>query len=196
MARSNTIDPNLRDPKNDEIMFAFQRELMNNVSFNVDWIQRWFNDATVNQNCYGLPCNTVATTAYAASPFLDPGPDNVRSTADDRNLTFYNVNAAYLGKDAFLHTNCGNNVSVSCTQRYKALEISLGKRMSNRWQMQGSYVWSRLDGDRVLDFTDPNNLVDTVGRPAAARTISRTPSSCSGATRRRGASTSARTTRR
>ena len=34
--RSNTIDPNLRDPKNDEIMFAYQRELMSNVSFNVE----------------------------------------------------------------------------------------------------------------------------------------------------------------
>jgi hypothetical protein len=43
--------------------------------------------------------------------------------------------------------------------------------MSNRWQMQGSYVWSRLDGDQpgiqagstttanVLDFTNPNNLL-------------------------------------
>jgi len=154
VTRSNTMDPNLKDPKNDEIMFAFQRELANNWSLNVDWLQRWFNDATVNQNV-GIP-----TSAYAPGTFFDPGPDNVRSTADDRNLTFYNVVPAYLGKDAFVHTNCGNNVSVSCTQRYKALEISIGKRMSNRWQMQGSYVWSRLDGDRVLDFTDPNNLTD------------------------------------
>src|SRR5207247_6508199 len=34
--RSNAIDPNLKDPKNDEIMFAFQRELAANWSFNVD----------------------------------------------------------------------------------------------------------------------------------------------------------------
>ncbi|MBI3401957.1 MAG: TonB-dependent receptor [Acidobacteria bacterium] len=152
--KSNAMDPNLRDPRNDEVMFAYQREVIDNVSFSVDWIQRWFNDATVNQNI-GIPAS-----AYVRATFLDPGPDNVRSTADDRNLTFYNVNAASLGKDAFLHTNCGNNVSVSCTQRYKAIEISLGKRMSNHWQMQGSYVWSKLDGDRVLDFTDPNNLTE------------------------------------
>jgi hypothetical protein len=31
--------------------------------------------------------------------------------------------------------------------------------MSNHWQMMGSYVWSRLDGDRVLDPTDPNDLL-------------------------------------
>ena len=63
--RSNSIDPNLKDPKNDEIMFAFQRELAANWSLNVDWIQRWFRDMTTDQNCYGLPCNTVSSTVYS-----------------------------------------------------------------------------------------------------------------------------------
>jgi len=167
--KSNTIDPNLKDPKNDEIMFAFQRELASNWSLSVDWIQRWFKDQTINQDCYGLPCDTVATTAYAPTRVVtDFGPDNIRGTADDRQLTFNDVLPAYLGKDTFLHTNCGNNVTVSCTQRYKAFEISVGKRMSNRWQMQGSYVWSKLDGDIWLDYTNPNNLIDFVGKGATA----------------------------
>jgi hypothetical protein len=144
---SNEIDPDLRDPKNDEIMFAYQREVMNNVSFNADWIQRWFNDQTVDVNV-GIP-----TSAYAPFSVTDFGPDNLRNTADDRALTFYNVVPSALGNDAFFHTNC------DCTQRYKALELSLAKRMSNRWQLMGSYVWSRLDGDRILDRTDPNNLL-------------------------------------
>ena len=167
--KSNTIDPNLKDPKNDEIMFAFQREIANNWSLSVDWIQRWFKDQTVNQDCYGLPCDTVAATAYAPTRVVtDPGPDNVRGTGDDRQLTFYDVLPAYLGKDTFFHTNCGNNSPVSCTQRYKAFEITLGKRMSNRWQVQGSYVWSRLDGDILADFTNPNNQLDFVRQGSAA----------------------------
>ena len=167
--KSNSIDPNLKDPKNDEIMFAYQRELASNVSLSVDWIQRWFKDATIDQDCYGLPCNTTATTAYAANKTVtDFGPDNLTGTADDTQKVFYNVLPAYLGKDTFFHTNCGNNVSVSCTQRYKALEIAVGKRMSNHWQMQGSYVWSRLDGDQVLDFTNPNNLLSFVGEGRGA----------------------------
>ncbi len=161
--KSNSIDPNLKDPKNDEIMFAYQREVASNVSFNVDYIQRWFNDYTVNEDCYGLPCSQTATTAYAANKtVVDPGPDNIVGTGDDTTKTFYNVLPAYQGKDTFVHTNCGNNVSVSCTQRYKAVELSVGKRMSNHWQMQGSYVWSRLDGDQVLDYTNPNNLLSFV----------------------------------
>jgi hypothetical protein len=146
-------------------MFAYQREVMNNVSFNVDWIQRWFNDQTTDQNCFGLPCNTAATTAYTPTRVVnDFGPDNLVNTGDERALTFYDVAAAYRGRDTFLHTNCGNNVSVECTQKYRALEMSLGKRMSNRWQMQGSYVWSRLDGDIVLDYTNPNSLIPFVGQ--------------------------------
>jgi hypothetical protein len=165
--KSNTIDPNLRDPKNDEIMVAFQREVANNWSLGVDWIQRWFKDQTIDQDCFGLPCNTVASTAYAPTRVVpDFGPDNIRGTADDRTLTFYDVKPEYLGKDTFFHTNCGNNSPVSCTQRYKAFEINLNKRMSNRWQMQTSYVWSRLDGDILLDFTNPNNLIDFVGQGA------------------------------
>ncbi|HEX3701864.1 MAG TPA: hypothetical protein VHU82_00945, partial [Vicinamibacterales bacterium] len=155
--KSNTIDPNLKDPKNDEIMFSFQREVANNVSFSADWIQRWFKDKTVDENI-GIP-----TSAYTPAAFTDFGPDNIKGTADDRQVTFYNVSQAYLGKDAFLHTNCGNNSNgVSCTQVYKALELSVTKRMSNKWQMQGSYVWSKMFGDRVLDYTNPNDLVDSM----------------------------------
>lgn len=175
--RSNTMDPNLKDPKNDEIMFAVQRELAANWSVNVDWIQRWFTDMTTDQNCYGLPCNQVLTTAYTSTPtrnVIDSGPDNIRGTADDRNLSFYDVKPEYLGKDTFLHTNCGNNVTVDCEIRYRALELSVGKRMSNKWQMQGSYVWSRLEGSQLgintistgrqaYDFTNPNNLIASVG---------------------------------
>ena len=176
--RSNTIDPNLKDPKNDEIMFAFQRELAANWSLNVDWIQRWFSNMTADQNCYGLPCNTVASTAYAPTRVVvDPGPDQIRSSGDERTLTFYDVRPEFLGKDTFFHTNCGNNVSIDCVQRYRALELSVVKRMSDRWQMQTSYVFSRLDGvqngistssgtircDACLDFTNPNNALDFVG---------------------------------
>jgi hypothetical protein len=109
----------------------------------------------------------VATTAYARTRNVtDFGPDNLVGTGDDRSLSFYDVLPAYVGKDTFFHTNCGNNVSVSCTQRYKTIELSLGKRMSHRWQMQSSYAWSRLDGDILLDYTNPNNLIDFVGQGA------------------------------
>jgi hypothetical protein len=40
--------------------------------------------------------------------------------------------------------------------------------MSNRWQMQASYVWSKMDGDNALDYTDPNNQLAFVRLGATA----------------------------
>jgi carboxypeptidase family protein len=169
VARSNTIDPKLKDPKNDEIMFAYQRELASNISLSVDWIQRWFRDQTVDQDCYGLPCDQAAATAWVQNKVVtDFGPDNLTGTADDRSMTVYQVAPAYLGKDTFFHTNCGNNSPIDCVQRYKAFEVSFNKRMSNHWQMQTSYVWSRMNGDIALDYTNPNNQLDFVHLGATA----------------------------
>ena len=100
VAKQNTIDPNLKDPSNDEIMFAFQRELAANWSLNVDWLQRWFKNQTVNQDCYVLPCNLTASTAWVQNKVVtDFGPDNLLGTADDRQLALFQVAPQYIGKD-------------------------------------------------------------------------------------------------
>ncbi len=153
---ANSIDPNLKDPRNDEIMFAFQRELMNNVSFTADWIQRWFNDQTVNLEV-GIPVN-----GYTPVTVTDPGPDNFVGTGDDRPITMYSVLPQFKGQNASFHTNFPG------TQKYRAVELSVSKRMSNRWQMQGSYVWSRLEGDIVVDVNNPNQAIpsNALGRGA------------------------------
>ena len=169
--KSNSIDPNLRDPKNDEIMFAYQREVMSNLSFNAQYIQRWFADTTVDENV-GIPAS-----AYTPHVFADAGPDNIVGTGDDRTITGYDVSAAYLGKDVFFHTN-------SPYKQYdKGLELTVNKRMSNRWQMMGSYVWSRLDGAMVSSSvaarrrSEQPELAHQHASRAAAPTTSRTPSS-------------------
>ena len=152
----NSIDPKLKDPKTDEITFAYQRELANNLGLSVSWIQRWFNDVTVDEEV-GIP-----VTAYTPHTFTDPGPDNVVNTADDRPITLYDVLPAYRGKNVSFHTNFPG------TQRYKGLEITINKRLSRRWQLMGSYVWSRLDGDLVVDPNNPNQTIasNATGRGA------------------------------
>ena len=146
----------------------------------------------------------VATTAYSATASsTDPGPDHIRGTGDDRITHLLRrrcprTSARTRSSTPTAATTC-RSTARSGTRRSR---LSISKRMSNRWQMQGSYVWSRLDGanwahderhrPRGYDYTNPNNRSTSSGR-AAARTTSRTPSSCSAATRRRGASTSART---
>ncbi len=145
--RSNKIDPNLKEPNADEMTFAYSRELANNLGLNVSWIQRWYHDRTVDENV-GIPA-----TGYSPRTFTDPGADNLVGTSDDRPITVYEVLPEYRGQDAFFHTNFPG------TQRYRGFEITLSKRMSRRWQLLGSYVWSRLDGDTVQDHNDPNTQI-------------------------------------
>src|SRR5207248_5054750 len=75
----------------------------------------------------------------------------------DRAITLYDVLPQYRGQNISFHTNSPG------TTRYKALELSVSKRMSNRWQMLGSYVWSQLDGDlsTLVDINNPNQTIPT-----------------------------------
>ncbi len=155
--RLNRIDPDLKDPKTDEITFGFQRELARNIGFSAQWIQRWFNDTTVDLEV-GIPVD-----GYSPRTFNDPGPDNLVNTQDDRPITMFDVLPQFRGQNVSFHTNS------SGTQRYKGLELAVTKRMSNRWQLMGSYVWSRLDGDLpAIDRNNPNQTIPThaVGRGA------------------------------
>ena len=153
--KNNSVDENLKDPKTHEIMAEYQRELAPNVGLSVSYFQRWFTDNWADVNV-GIP-----TTAYVPRTVVDPGADNFITTADDRTISMYDVSAAYVGKDAF------KRQTVPGTTNYKSVEVSMTRRMTNNWQLQGSYVWSRLDGAywigtrQLNDPTNPNEMIDT-----------------------------------
>jgi hypothetical protein len=74
----------------------------------------------------------------------------------------YNVQPAFVGKDAFRRT------TTTGTMQYKALELTVSKRMSNKWQLIGSYTFSRNDGvilagnrKTMADPNDPNLSLDS-----------------------------------
>lgn len=153
---ANSIDPNFRDPKTHEFTLGYERELTANLGFNLSWVERWYVDNYADVNA------GISTSAYVARNVTDPGPDNFLGTSDDRPFTMYDVAAAFVGKDAFVRQ------TVDGTARYKGLEMSMTKRISNHWQMMGSYVWSRADGAvlfgdgrQVPDPTNPNQAMDS-----------------------------------
>ena len=158
---SNAVDPDLKNPLNTEYTVGVEREVARGLGVSVLWLERRFtgNYADVN---VGIP-----SSAYIPRTFNDPGPDNIVSTADDRPITLYDVAPAFIGKDAFMRKN------VEGTGRYRSLEFMANKRLSNNWQLSGSYVWSRAYGvlmgvagatvdDRlVYDPTNPNLALNT-----------------------------------
>ncbi|MBI2833636.1 MAG: TonB-dependent receptor, partial [Acidobacteria bacterium] len=162
--RQNSIDPDLKQPRTDEITLGYERELVPNVGLTLSWIQRWYNDNWADVNV-GIPLQ-----GYTPVTAPDPGPDNIVGTADDSTITMFNVTPEFRGKDAF------RRQTVPGTSTYKGLEISLNKRMSNNWALMSSYVWSRHDGpvwatQEVLSGVrslpnpnDPNQQINQRGR--------------------------------
>jgi hypothetical protein len=136
---------------------------------------------TTDQNCYGLPCNTVATTVYSPSRIVtDPGLDQIRGTGDDRSLTFFDVlpGRTLARTRSCTPTAATTSRSTACraTRRSNSRSAS-GCRTAGR--CRGSYVWSRLDGSQLglttngtgrvnYDYTNPNNLIDFVGQGRGA----------------------------
>src|SRR5439155_12360575 len=73
----NTVDPNLKRPKTDEITFGFDQELAHETLFSVNFIWRKDTDLQDDINV-GVPFS-----AYTPVVVTDPGPDGVLGTADD-----------------------------------------------------------------------------------------------------------------
>jgi hypothetical protein len=84
-----------------------------------------------------------AFDAYSVEfPFVDIGPDGVRSTSDDRTLTLLGLPTALQNQfpvDEVVMNLPGH------LGRYKTVEASLNKRYGNRWSasLGGSYTWQR-----------------------------------------------------
>lgn len=155
--RLNSIDSGFKAPKTDEITAAYQRELRDNLGLSVSWVQRWFTDNFADVNV-GIP-----PEAYAPVTLNDSGPDNLANTSDDRPITMYNVLPAFLGRDAF------RRQTMPGTMTYRGLEFALTKRLSNRWQLAGSYVWSRSEGV-ILVYSSANGASRNMADPTNPNT--------------------------
>jgi hypothetical protein len=99
--------------------------------------------------------------------FDDPGWDGVWGTSDDQKLTAYGLRA-----DRPVPTWVGSNPP-EAERKYWALALTFDKRMSNKWQLKASILYSSFQGNveatsdptegKSAIFNDPNTLVNSYG---------------------------------
>jgi hypothetical protein len=143
-----SIDPNFSRPYTDEYSFGVDRELM--ASFKLSAVYSYRRDE--NTQASMNPANPYATTRTST---VDPGIDGVVGTADDGTYSFFErISAA----NATVITN-----DPDVLQSYKGLEITLTKRLSNRWQMLAGYTLSKNRIDNVSVDVSPNFLINANG---------------------------------
>jgi hypothetical protein len=145
---ATSIDPNFSRPYTNEYSFGVDHELMANtkVSAVVTYRQE------KNLQAYYNPDNAYASTLTSA---VDPGADGVVGTADDSTYGYYARTSA---AGRVIVTNDTNYL-----QTYKGLELTMNKRMSDRWQMLVGYTLAKTEINNITlaqTATNPSpNLV-------------------------------------
>ena len=145
---ATSIDPSFSRPYTDEFSAGIDRELMPNTKFSAVFTYRREQNLQASLN----PDNPYASTLTTVT---DPGPDGVVGTGDDGKYGYY---ARTSTANKTVITNDPNIV-----QSYKGLEITVNKRLSNRWQMLAGYTLSKTRIDNYSVDTSPNFLINGNG---------------------------------
>jgi hypothetical protein len=158
------VDRALQTPFSDELTLGFEREIAPEVTLAVTYVNRRFRqqlqDVDVNHNLRfdagGTPLDQFGQLIINAT------------TGSLETATF--MPAADGRPDLYVHNVFFNQVlriGNFNEARYKALQVSLTRRLARRWQMQGSYTYSRAVGS-AEDFqsrlgNDPSTIESEFG---------------------------------
>jgi len=153
------VDRGLRTPFSDEFTVGFQREIAPELALSVSYISRRFRDQLqdidVNHTLRLNPANGRPLDLFGQVQVL---PDGTRIPVPDGRPDLYLVNPFF---------NQVLRIGNFNAARYSAIETQLTRRLSRRWQMQGSYTYSRAVGS-AEDFqsrlgNDPSTIESEFG---------------------------------
>jgi hypothetical protein len=161
----------LKAPYMDEILAGVEHELIKDfrLGFQLVWKQNKniVEDIDLNN---GYDINKKLATGesvWVPFSFTDPGWDGVWGTGDDQQLTVYGLNSK-----APVPTWFGANPP-EAKRKYWGVIMTFDKRMSNKWQLKGSIVYSSFKGNAAATYSEtegesgmfdnPNTLVNGYG---------------------------------
>ncbi|HET8945535.1 MAG TPA: hypothetical protein VFQ07_01015, partial [Candidatus Polarisedimenticolia bacterium] len=139
------VDRDLATPYSDEWTLGIERELAPEVALAVRFIRRDFRDQLQDVDInHQVVVNPATGEPYDLFGIYYEVPARPPATGSSR------VQALDGRPDLFIENPFFNQVlrvQNSNTARYSALEVELRRRMARRWEMQGSYVYSRAQGN-------------------------------------------------
>ena len=171
-----TVDSGFKNPYTDQFIFGYEQELASNFGLQLNYVYKRGED-------YG-GWNDIGGT-YVPSTYVD----SIGADASGQTYTLFRLTSPASSR-LFQLTNPDRLFS-----RYKGFAIQAQKRMSDRWQLTGSVVFSKSEGrlgsstlsptggqtgtpqvvNNALQFgMDPNHYVNTEGlligdRPVVAK---------------------------
>jgi hypothetical protein len=136
LAGNIQLDPDITQPYSHDVTVYLERQIASTIGARVGFVYKTEDDLITQYNP-GRPISAY-TVQYNV---VDAGPDGRTGTSDDATIRLLGVpslNAATL----FPTTNVTMNTPRF--SRYKTVEASVNKRLSNRWSVQagGSHTWA------------------------------------------------------
>jgi len=153
------VDRGLRTPFSDELTLGFEREIAPEVALSVSYISRTYRDQLqdVDTN-HALRINDETGEPFDLFGKMIVLPGGSRQPVPDGRPDLFLMNPFFNEVLRIGNTN---------EARYRAIEVALKKRLSRRWEMQGSYAYSRAVG-AAEDFqsrlgNDPSTVESEFG---------------------------------
>jgi outer membrane receptor protein involved in Fe transport len=139
--QNRTLDDDIKHPRMQQAIFGLERQLLPGLSVGVTGIWR------KNENFID---DVLTNGEFVPTTVTDPGPDAEFGTGDEtsNSVTAYR-RLSDPTEHQFLITN-----PPGAERKYRGVELSATKRMSSRWQLQGSWVISKTEGN----YNNTNNF--------------------------------------
>jgi len=151
---ANTLDPDLKAPKTSSFVAGVEREIRANLAVNVNYSYTRTTDLFGNFTGRITPRVGVTLADYApGSGFSGTLPDGT-----PYNVATFIPNAAKVtaGGNGFATTNIPDYAT-----DYHGLELSLVKRLSNKWMARAAFSWNNAREH----FASAAGIYDTNGNP-------------------------------
>jgi len=135
LAGTVSIDPDLKQPYSHEASVFIEREIAAQLGGRVGFVYKT-NDDLWEQDTFTSRPHSLYTQSFN---FTDVGPDGVAGGGDDRVVPILGIPNAV----AAANPSATRVVNVDAPARFKTVEASIVKRLSNRWSANigGSYTW-------------------------------------------------------
>jgi hypothetical protein len=156
---ANVLDPNLKAPKTTSMVAGLEHELRPNLAVMVNYSYTRTTDLFGNFTGRITPRVGVASTDYApgsgfSGTLLDGTPYNIPTFIP-------NATAVAAGGNGFVTTNIPGY-----STDYSGLELSVMKRLSNRWMSRIGFSWNNAREH----FDSTAGIYDTNGNPTPTLT--------------------------
>jgi hypothetical protein len=174
----NYFVSNLKCPYTDELTVGIDQQLLKDFRLGVQFLYKVNKNIVEDTDMYnGYDPTLTDDTGLVWLPFdaTDPGWDGIFGTNDDQVITVYGLRA-----DRPVPTFHGTNPP-EAKRRYWATMLTFDKRMSNRWQLNGSILYSSFKGNcdpgysategESTMFDNPNVLINAWGSTSYDRPL-------------------------